>query len=212
MPKVGSDVPGWYPGMPRKEYARLRRLHMNGPPKEKAEIDGIRDGMTRAEKMKVYRRRWAVKPNGRASASECQSRYMETDKGKSRTARANDSVAAQKPIKTWRVQQLNRALRKHSKDRTKYPELGAHFESTFEPWMNWSNYGQYRKNGPRTWNVGHTIPCSAYEDTASEMDKCFHLDNLSAQDSKENATQRMRMPSLAVLATLKHVLPASMCE
>ena len=212
MPKVGSDVPGWYPGIPGKEYARLRRLHVNGPPKEKTEIDGIQAGMTRAEKMKVYRRRWAEKPEGRASASVCQSRYMKTGKGKERTARNNENVAASKPIKTWRMQQLNRALRKHSKDGSKFAELGEHFESTFEPWMSWSNYGHYRKDGPRTWNVGHKIPCSAYEDTVSEMDKCFHLDNLSAQDSRENAVQRMRMPSLTVLATLQHILPESMCE
>ena len=162
--------------------------------------------------MKVYRRRWAVKPEGRASASECSSRFHKTNKGKAATARNNDRVATKKPIKTWRVQQLNRSLRKHSEDGTKFPELGAHFESTFEPWMNWSNYGQYKKNGPRAWNVGHKIPCSAYEDTASEMDKCFHLDNLFAQDAKENAVQHMRMPSLAVLVTLKRVLPKSMCE
>ena len=136
---------------------------------------------------------------------------MKTDKGKDRTKRSHDRVDKERPLNVLHVQKINRRLRKHSKDSTKFRELAEHFEATFEPWMNWSNYGLYKRDGPRTWNVGHKIPCSAYADTMSEMAKCFDLRNLFAQDSKENATQRMKMPDQATLATLVDIWPASMC-
>jgi hypothetical protein len=81
--------------------------------------------------------------------------------------------------------------RKKSKH-TKYlgctiPFFRQHIESQFESWMNWDNYGPYRKKSKRAWNVDHIIPVWKF-DLSKEEDvyKCFHYTNLRPYDSKHN--------------------------
>lgn len=65
----------------------------------------------------------------------------------------------------------------------------AHFESTFAPWMNWSNIGKrLDETLPNTvWQIGHRIPKAWYrhEDIA-EQKKCWSRLNLFAQCAVEN--------------------------
>ena len=75
-------------------------------------------------------------------------------------------------------------------------ELKMHLESLFEPWMNWNNYGVYRKCSWNdndlltwTWQLDHIIPQSALPYTSMEDDnfkKCWALENLRPLSSKEN--------------------------
>jgi hypothetical protein len=75
-------------------------------------------------------------------------------------------------------------------------ELKIHLESQFEPWMNWSNQGQYRlsswdDNDSLTWKwqIDHIIPQSALPYTSMEDEnfrKCWSLDNLRPLSAKEN--------------------------
>lgn len=165
--------------------------------------------MTRAEKMKIYRRRYAISAKGRVQSSNGQQRYMVTDKGKARTKRANERVKNEFPLTTKAFFVMRHHLRLHVKDRSKHTELGAHFESTFEPWMNWENYGQYKIGGPRKWCVGHWIPCSEYAQTETETERCFDFANMRAQDAHNNALQGNAMPPQDVIERLKHLAPAS---
>ncbi len=60
-----------------------------------------------------------------------------------------------------------------------------YFESLFEPWMNWDNYGIYIPNSKRTWQIDHFIPL----DTAKTIDDIIqlnHYTNLRPLCSKEN--------------------------
>lgn len=76
------------------------------------------------------------------------------------------------------------------------PQLKEHLESLFEPWMNWGNYGPYKKylwddNDPATWKwqIDHIIPHSTLPYNSMEDDnfkKCWSLDNLRPYSAKQN--------------------------
>ena len=173
------------------------------------DLPKVQPWMTRAEKMVIYRRRYVLTNKGRLQASRSQQRFLETDKGKAKTKRANDRQKNEFPFKTKIFAAMRRYLRAHVKDRSKYTELAEHFESTWEPWMNWENYGRYEIGAPRKWCVGHWIPCSAYEQTESDMKRCFDLSNMRAQDARENALQRDSLPPPHIMARLQHIVPMS---
>lgn len=75
-------------------------------------------------------------------------------------------------------------------------ELRNHLESLFEPWMNWENYGVYRKSvwddndqSTWTWQIDHVIPQSNLPYTFMEDDnfkKCWELKNLRPLSAKQN--------------------------
>ena len=134
---------------------------------------------------------------------------MDSDKGRAKTKRANQKKRSTFPLATKAFQTIRRHLRAHINDRSKYAMLGAHFESTFEPWMNWTNYGRYEIGGPRKWCIGHWIPCIQYAETDADMKRCFDFANMRAQDAEENAKQRDDMPPPDVLEGLKSCWPMS---
>lgn len=174
-------------------------------------IPGIKPGMTRAEKQKVYRRRYTVTAKGRAVNAKAQQKFLKTSKGKAKSKRANDKTRATKPERVRLCESFANAMiryrqgnRTNAKDRKK----AAHFESTFEDWMSWKNYGKYTISGDRTWCVGHIIPASAYDGASKEdMKRCYALPNLIAQCSKENAKCRDQMPPTEELIRLKEIWP-----
>lgn len=69
-----------------------------------------------------------------------------------------------------------------------FEELKTHLESKFEPWMNWSNYGNW--NGIPTeintsWDIDHIIPLSLAK-TEDEMIILNHYTNLQPLCSYTN--------------------------
>ena len=67
-----------------------------------------------------------------------------------------------------------------------------HFESTWEPWMSWENYGPNTGRGYQlAWNIGHKLPCFVFDKfNPNDLRKCFMPMNLFAQDAKENGKLR----------------------
>jgi len=173
------------------------------------DLPKVQPWMTRAEKMKIHRRRYAISAKGRVQSSKGQQRYMATDKGKAKSKRSRERKNVDLPFTTKAISRCAGRLKAHVKDRSKHTVTGDHFQSTFEPWMNWENYGMYRVDGPRKWCIGHLIPCSAYAQTKTDMERCFDLSNLRAQDARENALQRDAMPTQDVIERLKHLVPVS---
>ena len=87
-------------------------------------------------------------------------------------------------------------------------DIRAHFESTFEDWMSWKNYGVHRLNGPRRWHVGHRIPLSKYNaNDPVDFARCWRKDNLFAQDGKTNQELNDTLPSADQLLSLRHIWP-----
>ncbi|MBP7845900.1 MAG: hypothetical protein KA007_00500 [Candidatus Pacebacteria bacterium] len=66
-----------------------------------------------------------------------------------------------------------------------FTELKTHLESLFESWMNWENYGSYKTNGIKTWQIDHIIPISSAKNEG-DIIKLNHFTNLRPLDSKEN--------------------------
>jgi len=68
-------------------------------------------------------------------------------------------------------------------------ELKKHLESQFESWMNWDNYGVYKTDGKKTWQIDHIIPQSKL--LYNSMDhpnfkKCWALSNIRPLESYSN--------------------------
>ena len=51
--------------------------------------------------------------------------------------------------------------------------------------MNWDNYGSYKINEQRTWNIDHIIPLSSAKNE-DELIKLNHYTNMRPLCSKEN--------------------------
>ncbi len=64
-------------------------------------------------------------------------------------------------------------------------EFKEYLENQFESWMNWNNYGVYKINGKRTWQIDHLLP-SASAKTEEDIIKLNHHSNLKPLCSKEN--------------------------
>jgi hypothetical protein len=74
------------------------------------------------------------------------------------------------------------------------PEVCAYIESLWLPGMSWKNYGSYRIDGPRTWQIDHIVPCSFFNLTDLEQQKkCFHWSNLRPLWSLDNLLKRDRI-------------------
>ena len=67
-----------------------------------------------------------------------------------------------------------------------YEDFKQHIESQFEPWMNWDNYGKYKKNTYNYgWDIDHIIPLKT---ALNEEDviKLNHYTNLKPLCSYKN--------------------------
>ena len=67
-----------------------------------------------------------------------------------------------------------------------YEEFKQHIENQFEPWMNWDNYGKYKKNTYNYgWDIDHIIPLKT---ALNEEDviKLNHYTNLKPLCSYKN--------------------------
>lgn len=175
---------------------------------------------------------WRHSEAGKASISRSNrkqrlngnvAKYHKSPKGKALHAkeyqkkRANPGKLLQLRIGTRICQSMSTPveLRSEGSNRlNKYTEFKTsqdvqdHFEATFEPWMNWDNYGIYKLNGPRVWQVGHRIPLFKYNNNdPNDLKRCWSKANLYAQEGKENIESNRAMPTKDVLECLRHVWP-----
>ena len=66
-----------------------------------------------------------------------------------------------------------------------FEEFKIQLEKQFESWMNWNNYGVYKFEGERTWQIDHIIPISLAK-TEEDVIRLNHYTNLRPLCSKEN--------------------------
>lgn len=81
-------------------------------------------------------------------------------------------------------------------------ELKQHLENQFESWMNWNNWGEYRKSWNDqdsttwTWQIDHITPQSKLPYTSMEDEnfkKCWALENLRPLSAKRNVIEGSRL-------------------
>lgn len=70
-----------------------------------------------------------------------------------------------------------------------FQEFKKYIENKFESWMNWDNYGAYKLEGMRTWNIDHIIPLASAK-TEKDIIRLNHHTNLRPLCSKENLDKR----------------------
>jgi hypothetical protein len=153
-----------------------------------------RQNWAKGEKRKKYQDEY----NASDAAKESQDRYWRSDKGKANWTRANKKPIAQLSKSLYAM------LAGTNYAPTTFPSLGvfanneecqAHFESTFEPWMNWGNQGKRLRNmeSKTAWQIGHRIPKSWYTHAdPEEQKKAWSRANLFAQCAVENGDANNR--------------------
>jgi hypothetical protein len=66
-----------------------------------------------------------------------------------------------------------------------------HIENQFEPWMNWSNWGQHNPNSSRTWNIDHIKPLAKFDfSKREEIEKAFNYKNCRPYCSRKNLVEQ----------------------
>ena len=197
----------------RCERCRAIAIRQNNTQKGKASRKRFRDSdkgkalMKRknaSEKAKERKKRYKDSDEGKAS----EKRYYAGDKGKAKRKRMQStmsfriSVKIRKMCRDGGIQSVS-ALKATGCAST--AELRAHFETTFEPWMNWSNQGAHKAGGNSgTWQIGHRLARAFYDDSnPADIKRCWNKANLFAQDADENHALSVKMPDDAVLERLR---------
>lgn len=96
-------------------------------------------------------------------------------------------------ISTCLRSRLNKALKCNVKSKSTVELLGCsieelvrHLESQFEPWMNWTNYGNFNYSR-QTWQIDHIVPLKSFDlSKTEEQHKACHYSNLRPLLAKNN--------------------------
>ena len=153
---------------------------------------------------KAAGRRYASSTKGKITAR----RFKCSDKGKAHRRAVCESMRhklSQKIGKMCRDGDIESISALQATGCASAKELRAHFESTFEPWMNWSNRGMHKAGGNSgTWQTGHRLACAFYDDSnPADIKRCWNKANLFAQDADENHALSVKMPDDTTLERLR---------
>ena len=159
----------------------------------------------------------------------CAKRYRDSDRGKVSNKRAKTSQAGKvrkhranttpsarigkKICKMCRDGGIDSVSAMEATGCASTVELRAHFESTFEPWMNWANHGAHKAGGnSEAWQTGHRLACAFYDDSnPADIKRCWNKANIFAQDADENHALSVKMPDDTTLERLRalNLLPCA---
>jgi len=154
-------------------------------------------------------------PIGRKKACAASKRYCATEKGKANrdahNAKLSTQIASKMSDLLSGVRDASQTLKELKLFATEQ-EATAHFELTFEPWMNWSNRGKLASDTlPNTvWQIGHRIAVAQYDHSIKEdVRRCWSRRNLFAQCARQNSEWKERLQPASVLVGLKDIWPTS---
>ena len=143
-------------------------------------------------------------------------RFFQSDKGKACTKRQNDKLSHRILCRIWgmcRDGAIQSMTALTATGCATNEELRAHFESTFEPWMNWNNQGRKKAGGNSdAWQIGHHLAKAFYDDSNPvDIKRCWNKANLFAQDADENHALKVTMPDDTTLERLRalNLLPCA---
>jgi hypothetical protein len=200
-----------------KSKINARKRRKNHPDKVKESNRKYRKN--NAEKVKKARKkRWDVyyKENSEI-IQEKNKNYQKNNKEKinkkRNNRRKNDPIFRLKSLVSCFVRQ---SLKKNKSSKNNasslshinIEDLKFHLEKQFEPWMNWSNQGNYdSKNwndldkSTWKWQLDHIIPQSDLPYTSMEDEnfkKCWALENLRPYPAKYNVQEKNRKNKLII--------------
>ena len=172
-----------------------------------------------SDKGRANRKRYLATPKGAQMMKTAVKRYNASDIGKQTIKKSNarngalliNKIATKMCVMVNGTRTSSKTVNVHSVW-TSSQAIKDHLESTFDGWMNWSNYGKHIVGEPRRWQIGHRIPRSAYDGNDPEdVKNCWKAANLFAQCAKENIELCDRLPSRKVLKSLRGIWPKSWC-
>ena len=179
----------------RKQHQKI--WHENGGKEVKKRYNS-------SDRGKAVDKRYKRSNKGKAS----EKRFYKSEKGKALKKRKNSKLSAQilmRLCKICRDGGIESTTVLTATGCASTAELRAHFESTFEPWMTWSNRGSHKAGGnSEAWQIGHRLACAFYDDSnPADIKRCWNTANLFAQDADENHMLSVTMPDDAVLERLR---------
>ena len=155
-----------------------------------------RSSQTYKEQRRVWDATYLSKPGNAERQIQAQKDWLLTPKGQAMTERRKKD-----PLR--RLTLLLRAMIKGEKTESlirmgcfeSTEHVKTHFESTWQSWMNWENYGKNPGVGYRLkWNFGHKLPCAIFDGSnPNDRRKCFLPMNLYAQDAKDNNEKHAKL-------------------
>lgn len=143
---------------------------------------------------KIYKKKYCK--NNKEKIMLYQKEYLRKSRflNPSRKIRENISRSINYHLKKINSSKMGDSIKKYLDYSVK--ELKEHLEKQFEPWMNWSNYGNYvaskwddNDSSTWTWQIDHIIPHSTFNYASMADDnfkKCWSLQNLRPLSSKQN--------------------------
>ena len=210
-------------------YTRCSRMNGGGRckrvfPTTYRDVKGEQVPYASCEQHRASANRFRTSDKGREVGAKCRktegykrahAEHMKTDKAKATQKRISGEVHHQIAIRVSAIVSGRRVISETLKGSEIFltrKEAQDHFESTFEPWMNWKNKGRLKSDTkPNTvWQIGHRIPIAAYDSNiAEDITRCWNKKNLFAQCARENNQLRAKLPNEAVLLSLQSIWPTS---
>jgi hypothetical protein len=159
------------------------------------------------DKVKAEKQRHFSKPENKEKKKQHDKIYYENNKEKIRKRQYKWAMSkTEVKLKMKVSHMINMALKSNNSSKNggrsfnyldySVEELKEFIQSKFEPWMNWDNWGPYKKkdwddNDISTWKwqIDHIIPQSKLPYTSmgdENFKKCWALENLRPLSAKEN--------------------------
>lgn len=183
----GNRCPRWFSiDDKRKNCERCRTRENRNKKTEKGKVSHRRANLS--EKSRKSKKRYRDGPKGKAA----QYRASHSEKGKATRKRRNAMLINKLSAS------LCAMLSGWHNNPVSFPKLGIfvdnadvrkHFQSTFAPWMTFSNHGKRFKDTlpNEVWHIGHRIPRVWYRhQDVDEIKKAWSRANLFAQCAVEN--------------------------
>ena len=144
---------------------------------------------------------------------DAQARYWKSPKGRANQTRENGKVSKRMQSRVCRQirnHDIESGTFSASTEFSNNQIMREHLESTFEPWMNWDNYGRQKSRCPynTTWQYGHRIPCAAYDfSNPEDVHRCHSMANVFAQCARRNQEAGTKLPEEETISALESVWP-----
>lgn len=208
--KIDNRNKEYNKGNKEKLYEYRRKYSKDNPEKEKTWKDNFNNKESTVLKKKEYKKKWREKNKESIKQKDKEYRLENKEKIRNRYLVYNKSekrvIDRRKYIKDkynndplyklicnmrcsiskwFRKKGYSKPKNTHEILGCSYEEFKIHIESKFEPWMSWSNHGEYTGNYNETWQYDHIYPISL-ANNSDEVIKLNYFTNFQPLCSRKN--------------------------
>ena len=183
--KINAYDRKWYKNNIDKRHASACKYYKNNSNKvkiashiwainnpDKVRIAHINWTRNNLNKVRAIKRKWQL--NNPDQLRAISKKYFATNANarikRSLRSRLSDAILSQSAFKKGHLKDLIGIS---------IPELKQHLEQQFKSGMTWDNYGRYRVDDPKRWNIDHIVALAHFDLTKlSEQKKAMDWKNL----------------------------------